>query len=86
MLRRYLREDENVIQVTECELVEKRSDRVIDDCLEGYRRVSQPKGHSKVLKVPVAYTKCRLPFVTFLNTDVGIYIWKIKAYKDIHAC
>jgi len=31
MLRRYLGEDENVIQVTDYELVEKRSDRMIND-------------------------------------------------------
>jgi hypothetical protein len=58
---------------------------MIDDRLEGYRRISQPKGHSKVLKVPVAYTKRYLLFVTFLNADIGIYVWKIKAYKDIYA-
>jgi len=59
---------------------------MIDDRLEGYGYVSQPKGYSKVLKVPVAYVKRCLLFVTFLDTDIGIYIWKIKAYKDIHAC
>jgi len=36
--------------------------------------------------VPVAYTKRRLLLVTFLNADIGIYIWKIKAYKDTYAC
>ena len=72
VLRRCLREDENIIQITDYELVEKRSDRIIDDRLEGYRRVSQPKGHSEILKVPVVYTKRRLPLVTFLDTDIGL--------------
>jgi len=58
---------------------------MIDDRLEGYRRVSQPKGHSEILKVPVVYTKRRLPLVTFLDADIGIYVWKIKAYEDIYA-
>ena len=86
MLYRYLREDKNIIQVTDYELVEKRSDYIIDNRLEGYRHISQPKGHSEVLKVPVAYAKRCLPFVTFLNADIGIYVWKIKAYEDIYAC
>jgi len=86
MLRRYLREDKNIVQVIDCEFIEKWSDRIIDNRLEGYGRVSQPKGHSKVLKVPIAYTKRRLPFVTFLNADIGIYVWKIKAYEDTYAC
>ena len=86
MLRRYLGEDKNIIQVIDCELVEKRSDRVIDNRLEGYGRISQPKEYSKILKVPVAYTKRRLLLVTFLNTDIGIRVWKIKVYEDIYAC
>jgi hypothetical protein len=59
---------------------------VIDNRLEGYGRVSQPKGYSEVLKVPVVYTKRRLPLVTFLDTDIGIYVWKIKACKDTYTC
>jgi len=30
--------------------------------------------------------KRRLPLVTFLDADIGICIWKIKAYKDVYAC
>jgi len=36
--------------------------------------------------VPIAYIKRCLLFVTFFNMDIGIYVWKIKAYKDIRAC
>ena len=79
-------EDKDIVQVTDCELVEKRSDRMVDDRLEGSRYVGQPKGHNIVLEVPVAYPERRLPLVSFFNTDIGIYSREIETRKDTYTC
>ena len=54
---------------------------MVDNRLEGRRRVSQPEGHNLVLEVPVSRAKSRLPFVSLLNTNVGVRGRKVETRK-----
>ena len=79
-------EDKDIIQVTDYELVEKRSDYIVNDRLEGSRYVSQPKGYNTVLEVPIAYPERYLLLVSLFNTDIGVHSRKIETHEDIYAC
>ena len=45
---------------------------MINDLLEGCRRIRQPKGHDTVLKVSVASAKRGFLFIPLLNANVGV--------------
>lgn len=51
---------------------------VIHHCLEGGRGVSQSEEHDRRFEQPLVSLECRLPFVTFFDTDV------IVPPSDVH--
>ena len=86
MFCKSFREDKDIVQVIDCELVEKRSDCIVNDRLEGSRYVSQPKGYNIILEVPVVYPERYLLLVSFFNTDIGVRSREIETYEDTRAC
>ena len=54
---------------------------MVDNRLEGRKRVGQPEGHDLVLEVPVSRAKGRLPFVSLLDANVGVRGRKVETRK-----
>ena len=75
------REDEDVIEVVDRELVKISSYRMVYYSLEGSWRICQPKRHSQVLEMPISSSESRLPLVACLNTNVGIRCRKVEPYE-----
>ena len=81
-----LREDEDVVEITHCEPVQEWMDCVVHDGLECRRRIRQAERHHEVLEMPMTSAKCRLPFVPFLDADVGVCGRKVEACEVSCAC
>ena len=62
-----VRVDENVVDVSNDKLVQKRMKGCVDVGLKCRRRVGQPERHDTIFEMAIAGAECSLPFVTVRN-------------------
>jgi hypothetical protein len=67
MVFHVLWENEDVIDVTNHEIIQVLTKNIIHKMLENNKRVSKAKWHHNIFKMVVTCFECCLPFITFLN-------------------
>jgi hypothetical protein len=67
MVCHVLRENEDVIDVTNKKIIQILTKNIIHHMLKENRCIGKTKGHHNIFKMDVTSSERRLPFITFLN-------------------
>ena len=76
-----LRKDQNIIQVYNIEVVYQSLKGLINIGLEGYRGIYKAYRYNYEFVVSIISVESRLPFVTYLDSKVVIYVLKVDFTK-----
>lgn len=77
------REDEDVVEVDDDEVVQEIAKDVVHESLEGGGSVGETEGHDKGFEVAVASAESGLPLVTFLDPDKVVSPAKVEFGEDL---
>jgi hypothetical protein len=86
MRRSVCREDQNIIEISNYELVENVIESRVNIVLEGCGPVREAEGHNYVFVVTVARAKYSLLFVSLLNPNPVVRILDIEFVKNLSSC
>ena len=65
--------------------IQKIAQRTINIRLEGYKYIRKAKRYNLIFKVAIPRFKGGFLFITFINTNIIVYILKVELYKNISA-
>ena len=82
---RVLRVDKDVVKVRETDDIQEVSKGIVDVPLEGCRSIRESKGEDDVLKMTVAGSEGRLPFMPGLNPNEVIGLPDVKFTEDLRS-
>ena len=77
--------DQNIVKVSDDEVVQVFLERVVDQGLEGSGCVGKPERHHQVLVLAVSSTKCCFPFFPLLNADSVVYLADVDCGEPFRA-